>query len=80
MPDQHPAPAIETPLRPSTLGLADLLKNVERGERICALHAEIMQLLFAPDHAGWRVANLRRKLLPQLSELRVLAAAIAGQS
>jgi hemolysin-activating ACP:hemolysin acyltransferase len=68
-------------LPPTTItDLGDLLKNVERGNKLCDLHGEIMQLIFHPDHAGWRVANLRRKLLPKLTEMRVLAAAIAGQA
>lgn len=56
--------------------LRDLLRNVERGETLCDLHARMMEALYAPQSDD--AAVLRARLLPLLTQVRTLAAAVAG--
>lgn len=63
-----------TPQAPRDLG--DLLRNVERGETLCMLHARIMEALYASPSDDARA--LRARLLPLLTQVRVTAAAVAG--
>lgn len=56
--------------------LADLLRNVDRGETLCELHARMMEALYASPSGDARA--LRARLLPLLTQMRVAAAAVAG--
>lgn len=74
--NQTPGITASLPQHPGNL--ADLLRNVERGETLCELHARMVEALYARPSDDVRA--IRARLLPLLGQMRSLSAAIAGIS
>jgi hypothetical protein len=62
----------------NTADLAPLLTNVNHGVVIAQITDLVIAALVHPDHASWRVANLRKHLIGPLTEIRARAGVIAG--